>query len=255
MAHFEQKAFVEAVRASFPAFFERCKVLEVGSWNVTGTIREHFQACDYIGTDIAAGKDVDLAVPGQNLDFPTGSFDTVISCECFEHNPFWLETFLNMARMLRPGGLLVFTCAGIGRGEHGTNRTDQSVSLTALQNEPDYYRNLSRRDFERRVDLANHFSHHVFIDNRYAKDLYFVGIKQSPLPDPAIQEKLAAIREAARHITFESGWTWTRAAGAHAEWAFKWSLARLLGETAYHNLRLVVRPRYFRKKAPPSTAG
>jgi SAM-dependent methyltransferase len=249
MAHSEQQAFVRAVKVQFPAFFERCKVLEVGSWNVTGTIREHFQSCDYIGTDVAAGADVDLAVPGQNLDFPTGSFDIVISCECFEHNPYWLETFLNMARMLRPSGLFVFTCAGIGRGEHGTKRTDPRGALTALQGHPDYYRNLSRHDFVRRIDLPAHFSHHAFIDNRISKDLYFVGVKRGGAADPAEGEKIAAVRAAVRRIGFEV--SWPRAFGAYAEWAFKWTLARLLGETAYHNVRRFVRPRYFRRKSPP----
>jgi len=32
---------------------------------------------------------------------PANSFDCTISVECFEHNPFWLETFVNMLRMTR----------------------------------------------------------------------------------------------------------------------------------------------------------
>src|SRR5207237_8408702 len=162
MAHFQQRKFVAEVRSRFPEFFERAKVLEVGSWTYNDTIRTLFHSCDYVGADVAGGPDVDLVVPGQDLGFPTGHFDVVISCECFEHNPFWLETFLNMARMLRPGGLFVFTCAGIGRGVHGTARSTPTVSLTVAGEHADYYRNLSRRDFEHRIELRHHFARYAF---------------------------------------------------------------------------------------------
>ena len=184
MAHFQQRKFVAEVRSRFPEFFERAKVLEVGSWTYNDTIRTLFHSCDYVGSDVAGGPDVDLVVPGQDLGFPTGHFDVVISCECFEHNPFWLETFLNMARMLRPGGLFVLTCASTGRGEHGTSRTSPGASLTAVAQHTDYYQNLSKRDFERRVTLENHFSHHLFMTNLYSKDLYFVGFKRGAAAEP-----------------------------------------------------------------------
>lgn len=32
-------------------------------------------------------------------------YDITISCNCFEHNPYWRETFLNMHRMTKEGGL------------------------------------------------------------------------------------------------------------------------------------------------------
>ena len=251
MAHFQQLEFVAEVKVHFPDFFQRAKVLEVGSWIVNETVRTHFQSCEYVGTDVAAGAGVDLAIPGQDLALATASFDVVISCECFEHNPFWLETFLNMARMLRPGGLFVFTCAGIGRGEHGTSRRFPAGSLTALDKQSDYYRNLSKRDFESRITIANHFSHHAFIDNRYSKDLYFIGFKRSATPDPAIGGKIASLQRAARRINVppDRKLTLTRAIGAHGEWWLKWLLVQLLGEAKYHDFRHIFR----RDKAGGST--
>jgi SAM-dependent methyltransferase len=243
MAHFQQRKFVELVRHHFPAFFQSIKVLEVGSWDVTGTVRECFQSCDYLGVDVAAGNCVNMVASGETLALPTGSFDVVISCECFEHNPFWLETFLNMARMLRPGGLFVFTCAGIGRGEHGTSRTSPSTSLTALAQHNDYYRNLSKRDFTDRVALKNHFAEFAFFDNRYAKDLYFIGIKTSPIPDPTLAGRVASLGEAVRQIRLNKPVTLTRALGAHGEWWVKRCFSRLLGEQRYHDIRHFVRPR------------
>lgn len=243
MAHYQQQKFVAAVKSEFPEFFTRVRVLEVGSWNVTGTVRDHFEGCDYVGADVAAGPGVDLVVPGQELGLPTGSFDTVISCECFEHNPYWLETFVNMARMLRPGGLFVFTCAGTGRGEHGTSRTDPSLSLTAVERHGDYYRNLTRRDFETRMALDNTFASHAFFDNRYAKDLYFVGVKRVPRPDPALAERLWRLAHSVTNITLPRPPSAARIISAGAEWWLKWTLARLLGEERYHDLRHALRSR------------
>jgi SAM-dependent methyltransferase len=247
MAHFQQTAFVEQVRVHLPAFFERTKVLEVGSWNVTGTIRGFFQSCDYLGVDIAAGPCVDLVCPGEKLTLAASFFDFVISCECFEHNPFWLETFLNMTRMLRPGGLFVFTCATTGRGEHGTVRTGAQGSLTALQLGSNYYRNLSRRDFERGADLCIHFDQYRFVTNPYSKDLYFVGIKRGTT-DTTVTEKLDAVARAAAQITQPRPPTAVRTISAYAEWRLKCATVRVLGEQRYHDVRHRVRPR----KAPPS---
>ena len=243
MAHFQQRKFVAEVRSRFPEFFERAKVLEVGSWTYNDTIRTLFHSCDYVGADVAGGPDVDLVVPGQDLGFPTGHFDVVISCECFEHNPFWLETFLNMARMLRPGGLFVLTCASTGRGEHGTSRTSPGASLTAVEQHPDYYQNLSKRDFERRITLENHFSHHLFMTNLYSKDLYFIGLKRGAAADPMLAGKLASLRRAAKEIKLVGRVTMMRAVAAYAEWLGKWALCRVLGERKYHGLRHFVRPR------------
>jgi SAM-dependent methyltransferase len=237
MAHYQQQQFVETVRTHFPEFFAHRKVLEVGSWSQFGSVRDLFTACDYVGTDVAAGQGVDLAVPGQELAFPTGTFDVVISCECFEHNPFWLETFVNMARMLKPGGLFVFTCAGVGRGEHGTSRTSPSASLTALQQHADYYRNLTQRDFDRRLDLGIHFSHYRFCDNRYSKDLYFVGLKRTSDTNALAAEKLFALGLAAKGITLPHKPSLVRKLSAYGEWWTKWAFSRLLGERHYHGLR------------------
>jgi SAM-dependent methyltransferase len=240
MAHFQQLKFVETVKTYFPEFFGGAKVLEVGSWIVNETVRVHFQACDYVGVDVAEGPGVDLVGSGHDINLPTGAFDIVISCECFEHNPHWLETFLNMARMLRPGGLFVFTCASTGRGEHGTNRTTAGGSLTSLCLGSDYYRNLARRDFQRSVPLKDHFADHLLMINRYSKDLYFAGIKIGPAPDPALPEKLAALRRAAARINVRNKLTITRAVSAHAEWWGKWTLTRIIGERNYHNVRYLV---------------
>ena len=248
MAHFQQQRFVGAVRDHFPTYFRGTKVLEVGSWIVNGTVRYFFQSCDYLGVDVSAGPGVDLIAGGEQLDFPSGSFDVAISCECFEHNPFWRETFLNMSRMLRPGGLLVMSCAGLGRGEHGTQRKKPGASLTALEERQDYYRNLSRRDFERAFVLDQHFSHYAFYDNHYAKDLYFIGISREASPEPGLAEKLAALRRTVGAISLPEAPSLPRAMGKHLEWWAKRSLSRLFGEQRYHDLSHLVRSKVRRQR-------
>ena len=248
MAHFQQQKFVAEVKSHFPQFFKATRVLEVGSWICNDTVRTHFQSCDYLGTDVAAGSGVDLVVAGQDLALPTASFDVVISCECFEHNPFWRETFLNMMRVLRPGGLFVLTCATTGRGEHGTTRTTPGLSLTALEQHPDYYRNLSQRDFERAIALHEYFSHYLFVTNRYSKDLYFAGCRASEAPDPALADRMASLRRAARRIKLVQKPTLLRTFAAHAEWWLKWAFVGVVGEATYHQVRHLLRPR----SSPPN---
>jgi len=66
--------------------------LEVGSLDINGSVRIVFERCDYLGVDLGEGKGVDLVCPGHLLEFPASSFDTVISCQCFEHDVHWQET-------------------------------------------------------------------------------------------------------------------------------------------------------------------
>lgn len=80
-----------------------------------------FGDCEYIGLDIAPDKLVDVVCSGNEHDGKTGSFDTVLSCECFEHNPYWLETFVNMIRVCRVGVLVLMTCATTASAEHRTS--------------------------------------------------------------------------------------------------------------------------------------
>lgn len=117
--------FFKAVAAANQALIQNGRVLEVGSYDVNGSIRSMFPESEFVGVDIVAGPGVDMVSYGHELDFPDGHFDITVSGECFEHDPHWRMTFLNMARMTRPGGLVAFTCASLGRPEHGTTRSHE----------------------------------------------------------------------------------------------------------------------------------
>ena len=150
--------------------FTGVAVLEIGSLNINGTVRDFFTATEYVGVDLAEGSGVDVVCEGQLLTYPDNSFDVAVSAECFEHNPYWVETFENMARMA--SDWVVFTCASTGRAEHGTRRSTPADSPFTV--DWDYYRNLTAEDFLDCCDLTG-FDWFEFEYNPASCDLYFVG--------------------------------------------------------------------------------
>lgn len=177
MAHAQQLKFVSLAREILRPSMAGVRVLEVGSYDVNGSIRKIFEGSEYLGVDLFEGPGVDIVGSGHVLDFPDGSFDISISSECFEHNPFWVETFKNMYRMTADSGKLVITCASRGRLEHGTTRTTPEKSPGSQKVGWDYYRNLEEADFSKNLDLPAMFSKWVFFYIPVSQDLYFVGWK------------------------------------------------------------------------------
>jgi SAM-dependent methyltransferase len=176
MAHIEQSLFIEGVKKSFPEYFWKQKVLEVGSLNINGSVRRYFDDCDYTGIDVAPGRDVDFVCQGQHYDALDQTFGVSISCECFEHNPEWVGTFRNMHRMTKTGGIILMTCATTGRPEHGTTRVHPNCSPLTISIGWDYYKNLTSKDFAVNFDLDSMFSSFYFGTHLKAHDLYFYGI-------------------------------------------------------------------------------
>jgi autotransporter strand-loop-strand O-heptosyltransferase len=182
MAHPQQRRFCESVKAKYPQYFKNKKVLDIGSLDVNGCNRDLFEDCNYIGIDLGEGKNVDIIAAGNTYDGPDNYFDTIISTEVFEHDMFYPQTIQNVMRMLKPGGLFVFTCAATGRPEHGTRRTDlySAPLLSGVSDEwADYYKNLEKED----IEVINGFKDN-FIDGKFSRgsrpdpdDLYFYGIK------------------------------------------------------------------------------
>jgi SAM-dependent methyltransferase len=177
MSHKSQREFIQIVASSLPNSFVGKKVLEVGSLNINGSVRAFFKDCEYIGLDVAPGKNVDIVCEGQKYDAPDDIYDVVISCEVMEHNPYWLETFQNMIRVCKPGGLILMTCATTGRPEHGTTKTTPMDSPLTVDLGWDYYKNLTRQNFEKNINMQESFSAHHFQTNWNSFDLVFIGIK------------------------------------------------------------------------------
>lgn len=189
MSHKQQVNYVNKIKNKFPDYFKNKKVLGVGTFNVCGTEDVFFDDCDYQGLDLGPGPGVDIVCPAQEYDAPDGSYDVIISCECFEHNPYYKETIENITRLLKPGGFFIFTCATVGRPVHGTKsleetskqkyenwKTMPNVSRPNWDN--DYYMNLTEDDIRACINIDEYYSSYEFEVEPNHCDLYFWGIKK-----------------------------------------------------------------------------
>jgi glycosyltransferase involved in cell wall biosynthesis/SAM-dependent methyltransferase len=170
--------FVSTVKAQAPEFFIGKRVLEVGSMDINGSVRDLFTSCDYFGIDLGEGKGVDEVRHVTQVFLADATYDVIISTEALEHDELWNLSLKAMYRLLKPNGVLIITCAGPDRAEHGTRKTEDWASPHTT----DYYRNISVEDFAS-VLPAELFSKSQLVYCGYEggekEDLYFVGIKKS----------------------------------------------------------------------------
>lgn len=181
--HVEAKQFLESIAEKFPDYFENKRVIDIGAGDVNGNNRYLFKNCEYVGVDVLPVPNVDIVSKTKDLPEFLGQFDTVISSECFEHDMQIYDSLHRILRLLKPGGLFVATCAGIGRAEHGTKRTCPYDSYSALLDDsewyPNYYQNLSMDDITKMIPLEKYFDKIYFEINKQAKDLYFYGFRNN----------------------------------------------------------------------------
>jgi SAM-dependent methyltransferase len=179
--HEESRAFTLFVKEMLPDFFVNKRVLDVGSGDINGNNRFLFTNCEYDGNDVITTKNVTIVSKTKDLPFEEHTFDTIISTECFEHDPEYKESFQKIYNMLKPNGLFLFTCASTGRPEHGTRRTtpnDSYGTIGNISNMMDYYKNLTKVDVDEVLHLSESFSLWNTYYQSHTKDLYFVGIKK-----------------------------------------------------------------------------
>jgi len=91
-------------------------VVELGSQDVNGTLRDYApKSAVYLGLDMIDAKGVDIVVtPGKPLPLPDASSDVIVTSSAFEHDACFWETFLDLLRVLRPGGLLYINAPSNG---------------------------------------------------------------------------------------------------------------------------------------------
>jgi len=187
MAHPEQQRFFEQLAILFPDhFIDNVNVLEIGSQDINGTVRDFFQPdANYLGLDLGIAKGVDWTIPGELIELPDQWARVCISTECFEHAATWPQILLNMIRITQENGLLILSIAGHGRAGHGTLDSDLESSPWTTS----YYKNLGPDDITEKIRLGHYFKCHGFQVNSEAGDTYFWGI-----------------RTAACVNTFDDGW-------------------------------------------------
>lgn len=94
----------------------KTKVVEIGSQNVNGSLREICpKNFEYVGVDFQAAKGVDIVLNDPySLPFASESIDIVLSSSCFEHSEmFWL-VYLEIMRILKPAGLFYLNAPSSG---------------------------------------------------------------------------------------------------------------------------------------------
>jgi SAM-dependent methyltransferase len=179
--HEEARDFTIFVKKNLFDFFLNKKVLDVGSGDINGNNQFLFENCEYNGNDVIQAPNVTIVSKTKDLPFEDNTFDTIISTECFEHDPEYKESFVKIYNMLKPDSLFFFTCASTGRSEHGTRRISPSCSYGTIGNltdMSDYYKNLTEIDLNEVLNLNKLFSVWDTYYNTSSKDLYFVGIKK-----------------------------------------------------------------------------
>lgn len=79
-------------------------VVDFGSLDVNGTLKPIFQNHKYVGLDMEAGNNVDVVCVGNNVPLEDCYADAIVSSSCFEHDICFWESFLEMCRIIKPGG-------------------------------------------------------------------------------------------------------------------------------------------------------
>ena len=83
-------------------------VIDIGSYDVNGSYRTLYQnpGWSYLGLDLGEGPGVDLVLQSP-YKFPLRpcSVDLVVSGQAFEHIEYFWQTWLEIVRVLKPGGL------------------------------------------------------------------------------------------------------------------------------------------------------
>ena len=84
-------------------------IVDLGSCDYNGSYRALFDLPPwrYLGVDLQPGPNVDLVLrdPYSWRELKSGSVDVLVSGQTFEHTEFFWETILEIARVLKPGGL------------------------------------------------------------------------------------------------------------------------------------------------------
>lgn len=146
----------EFVARRLPATTEQTTVLEFGSRNVNGGIKDLIGDAKYYGVDIEDGPGVDEVCDARLFNGPA---DIVLCLETLEHCDD-LDAFADaIVRNIKPGGIGLMTCASESRSPH-----------SAIDGGPlrpgEFYRNVSSKAFKKAVEKAGGKVHYEEVDQK-----------------------------------------------------------------------------------------
>jgi len=165
------RCWLAVLRRSHPHAFTHRRVLECGSQNITGSVRDYFEDVEeYIGVDCMEGKDVDVvSLVHEYKDKYNSYFDTVISCSMLEHDPYWRKSIERMVELLGPGGTLILSYGGSYSKPHESNASPIEGYYLGLEMFPVLDRIFGTANFrevqvEKRPDVHDHVF--MFLDHK-----------------------------------------------------------------------------------------
>lgn len=96
----------------------KLRILDIGSQDVNGSYKQFFvkENWQYVGCDMVEGNNVDIILKDVYnwKEFDTNSFDVIITGQTFEHIEYPWLTILEIARVLKPGGLCCIIAPAAG---------------------------------------------------------------------------------------------------------------------------------------------
>lgn len=100
----------------FVSEFVNPVIVEIGSQNVNGSIRDIAPPSKYVGLDFQNANGVDIVLTDPySFPLPDQYADIVVTSSCFEHSElFWLS-FLEGVRILKPNGLFYINAPSTGK--------------------------------------------------------------------------------------------------------------------------------------------
>lgn len=129
---------------------EDLAVLDIGGRDLNGSTRSLFpNASPYHVLDVRPGPNVDFVVDAARWDFRSagaGPYDLVVTTETFEHAEHWKDIIATAYAVLRPGGWLIFTCAGPGRPPHSGVEAVQGLI------DGEWYANVSAQEIREELE-------------------------------------------------------------------------------------------------------
>lgn len=144
------------------------RVVEIGSYDINGSIRHLFNGASFTGIDVVPGPGVDVVADGATYQ-PDEAPDCVVCCEVLEHAPNADAIVANAGWMVQRGGSVLVTCATGSRLPH-------SAIDGANLREGEFYRNVPKDDLVAWFKAAGLRVVDV-LDRPDVGDLYVCGVK------------------------------------------------------------------------------
>jgi SAM-dependent methyltransferase len=115
--HISSLEHINRLVGKFLSNRQTLSALDIGSMDVNGTYRKFFERprWSYVGLDLTEGPNVDVVLTSTyRLPIPSFSQDVIVCGQVFEHVQFFWLTWLEMIRVLRPGGYIFLVAPSRG---------------------------------------------------------------------------------------------------------------------------------------------